>query len=91
MERRLFRVTTMSRHPAEEALMRYQSVIVRSLAVPALLAVGSLAVGALAIGDVSPSLRPIPVTILAVNCPPPSANVVPGGVVLDSQDGHPSC
>jgi len=61
------------------------------LAVPALIAVGSLAVGSLAIGGVSSSLRPVPATVLAVNCPPPSVNVAPGDVVLDSQDGHPSC
>jgi len=71
--------------------MRYQSIIVRSLAVPALLAVGSLAVGSLAIGDVSSSLRPVPATVLAVNCPPPPGNFAPGGVVLDSQDGNPGC
>jgi len=76
--------------------MRYQSVIVRSLAVPALLAVGSLAVGSLAIGslaiaDVSSSLRPSPATVLAVNCPPPSGNFASGGVVLTSQDGNPGC
>ena len=58
---------------------------------PALLAVGSLAVGSLAIGDVSSSLRPVPATVLAVNCPPPPGNFAPGGVVLDSQDGNPGC